>query len=333
MSILCWNCRGLGHSLEVRSLAGLVTNNKPSLVFLIETKLWKVEWDQTKSKLKLPNALVVDAKDKKGGLALLWPRSMEVDVKSFSSHHIKAFISNVTMERWRFVSFYGHHEVGNRKHSWNLMKIINGFPNCPTIFMGDFNEVFSDDEHVSHRRPRPRWQMENFRQVVRDCGMFDMGYSGFKFTWCNNFTSPNSTRARLDRGLASKDWLDRELDPGVKVFRSIRDCRLELLKWKRESLGKVHSSIQEKQDELDVLNQGSISMASKGRATVLAQEIDKLREADEFYWCQRSRAIWRVKGDRNTAFFHAISAERGKTNLISVLQDGLSNWHREPAQI
>ncbi|GAA0186351.1 hypothetical protein LIER_33639 [Lithospermum erythrorhizon] len=39
--------------------------------------------------------------------------------------------------------------------------------------------------------------------------MFDMGYSEFKFTWCNNFTSPNSTRARLDRCLASKDWLDR----------------------------------------------------------------------------------------------------------------------------
>ncbi|GAA0162612.1 hypothetical protein LIER_39442 [Lithospermum erythrorhizon] len=43
--------------------------------------------------------------------------------------------------------------------------------------------------------------MDNFRQVVHDCELIDLGYMGYQFTWCNNFVSPNCTRARLDRSL------------------------------------------------------------------------------------------------------------------------------------
>ncbi|GAA0159067.1 hypothetical protein LIER_15939 [Lithospermum erythrorhizon] len=50
--------------------------------------------------------------------------------------------------------------------------------------------------------------MDNFRQVVEDCGIVNIGYLEFPFTWCNNFISPHSTRARLDRALSGKDWKD-----------------------------------------------------------------------------------------------------------------------------
>ncbi|GAA0159784.1 hypothetical protein LIER_16488 [Lithospermum erythrorhizon] len=48
--------------------------------------------------------------------------------------------------------------------------------------------------------------MNKFNQVVQDYGMVDLGCKGYPFTWCNNFISPHSTRARRDRALASKDW-------------------------------------------------------------------------------------------------------------------------------
>ncbi|GAA0163293.1 hypothetical protein LIER_19192 [Lithospermum erythrorhizon] len=57
--------------------------------------------------------------------------------------------------------------------------------------------------------------MENFRQADEDYGLFDLGYSGFSITWCNNYISPHSTRARLDRALASKDWKGYYLDAKV----------------------------------------------------------------------------------------------------------------------
>ncbi|GAA0167264.1 hypothetical protein LIER_40343 [Lithospermum erythrorhizon] len=102
----------------------------------------------------------------RGGLALLWPRFLRVEVMSFSTHHIEAVISDDNMDVWRFVGFYVHHEVINWKNTWNLMRIVNSLSNVPTFFMGDFNEVLSGDEHVSQRRKRPTWQMDNFRQVL-----------------------------------------------------------------------------------------------------------------------------------------------------------------------
>ncbi|GAA0145187.1 hypothetical protein LIER_05439 [Lithospermum erythrorhizon] len=209
MSLLVWNCRGLDHPLAVRSLAGLMTFNKPSLAFVIETKLKDKEWDHIKKKINMSNALGVDSRGRKDGLALLWARSMKVEIKSYSTHHIEAVIVKGGEPPWRLIGFYGHHETRNRKHSWNLMRLLHGSSDLSIIFIGDFNEILSDDEYVSQRRLRPQWQMDSFRYVVKDCGMIDIGYSGIAFTWSNNFISPSSTRARLDRCLASKSWRDR----------------------------------------------------------------------------------------------------------------------------
>ncbi|GAA0186798.1 hypothetical protein LIER_34086 [Lithospermum erythrorhizon] len=247
-------------------------------------------------------------------------RSLEVEIKSFSTHHIEALIFEGGGTPWRFISFYGHHETGN----------------------------------------------------LNDCGMIDIGYMGFAYTWCNIFISRNSTKARLDRCLSSKGWRDRfpnanlhhltsnssdhlplflklraqsqqnliyksrfkfegrwclyeeskeivqaawdkkrVLDPGIQVLESIRNSRLGLLEWKRTTLGHVQNTIQDKQDQLDALQQGIVANASKGQACILAKDIDRLREADDIYWCQRSRALWRVKRDRNTPSFHALSAHGG----------------------
>ncbi|GAA0175094.1 hypothetical protein LIER_41843 [Lithospermum erythrorhizon] len=88
-----------------------------------------------------------------------------------------------------------------------------------------------------------------------------------------------------------------------------------------EKLGHVQNSIKIKQGLLNSLQQGPITLSSKNHVCILAKEIDRLREGDDIYWCQRSRALWRVKGDQNTAYFHALSADRGQTNQITSIED------------
>ncbi|GAA0186338.1 hypothetical protein LIER_33626 [Lithospermum erythrorhizon] len=153
----------------------------------------------------MPQALLVDANARRRGLALLGNRDLDMEVLSFSSHHIEAVIKEDGADPWRIVGFYGHHEAAKRKLSWSLLCFISNSSVLPTLFIGYFNEVFYHYEHVSQTHPRPHWQMNKFRQMVEDCGIIDVDFSGFPFTWCNDFTSPHSTRARLDRGLASKD--------------------------------------------------------------------------------------------------------------------------------
>ncbi|GAA0185615.1 hypothetical protein LIER_32903 [Lithospermum erythrorhizon] len=152
MSTLGWNCRGVGHLRAVRALHHLVKVNKPSLILLIETKLWKQEWDVIILKLKMPNIFLVDSRGRKGGLALLWPQSLNVTVVSDSSHHIEALIEDEDVSPWRF---YGHHEVKYKRLSWKLLKFINNNSSLPTAFLLDFNEVLDVIEHSSYRRQRP----------------------------------------------------------------------------------------------------------------------------------------------------------------------------------
>ncbi|GAA0176390.1 hypothetical protein LIER_29393 [Lithospermum erythrorhizon] len=200
----------------------------------METKPWNNEWDFVKKKVKMPNAMIVDARGRKGGLGLIWPRDLDAEIKSFSTHHIEACIKDGAVKPWRLVGFYGHHKVGNRKHSWNLMRLLSGLSSFPTIFIWDFNEVLHCNEYVSQRRQH-----------------------------------------RIG------NW---------KIFaKSFMTGRLDLMDWKRTKLGHIQNSIKEKQLKLDALQQGLITVSSKGEAIVLARDMDKLRAADDIYWCQRSK--------------------------------------------
>lgn len=48
----------------------------------------------------------------------------------------------------------------------------------------DFNEVLCNQEK-SGGRDRLEKQMIDFRQVLDDCALSDMGYHGSNYTWCN----------------------------------------------------------------------------------------------------------------------------------------------------
>uniref|UniRef100_A0A2N9GD20 RNase H type-1 domain-containing protein n=1 Tax=Fagus sylvatica TaxID=28930 RepID=A0A2N9GD20_FAGSY len=49
--------------------------------------------------------------------------------------------------------------------------------------------------------------MQGFRAVINDCGFLDLGFRGLPFTWCNNCRGNATTWLRLDRCMATNDWL------------------------------------------------------------------------------------------------------------------------------
>ena len=50
--------------------------------------------------------------------------------------------------------------------------------------------------------------MDGFREVVNICGFKDLGYTGPDFTWCNMQEGENRVYLRLDRALATNDWIN-----------------------------------------------------------------------------------------------------------------------------
>ena len=56
---------------------------------------------------------------------------------------------------------------------------------------------------------RNQTQMQLFRNVADECGFIDLGFVGSWYTWQKHFSTGHSIKERLDRALATNDWLLR----------------------------------------------------------------------------------------------------------------------------
>jgi hypothetical protein len=72
--------------------------------------------------------------------------------------------------------------------------------------MGDFNEVVSQDEQL-RGNPRKYSKMTAFRECLLDCGLTDLGYKGYPYTWNNRRSGEDNVQVRLDRGTATTPFL------------------------------------------------------------------------------------------------------------------------------
>ena len=61
--------------------------------------------------------------------------------------------------------------------------------------------------------------MKGFRNAINVCGFQDMGYERPNFTWCNRRSKGERIRLRLDRVLATVDWM--ELYHNSKVYHIV----------------------------------------------------------------------------------------------------------------
>ena len=104
----------------------------PKVVFLSETKIKSRRMEMVKYRLGFSNGLIVPSRGRRGGLALLWSRDTNLEIKSFSDHHIDAVITESSNGfLWRFTGFYGHPETYLREESWKLLSLLNSRFNIP----------------------------------------------------------------------------------------------------------------------------------------------------------------------------------------------------------
>jgi hypothetical protein len=81
------------------NLRHLVREKKPSLVFIMETKMHHNRLEFLKSKLGIENLFRVDSVGKGGGLCLLWKNEVDVKNQNYSRRHINAEVTSEVGER------------------------------------------------------------------------------------------------------------------------------------------------------------------------------------------------------------------------------------------
>lgn len=92
MTLLAWNCRGLGSSLAVRILTDEVKATDLTLVFLAEMKASVNHIKGIQQKIEFSQGITVPSDGKSGGLALLWKEGTEITFKSYSNSHIDVIV-------------------------------------------------------------------------------------------------------------------------------------------------------------------------------------------------------------------------------------------------
>jgi len=209
MSLISWNCRGLGNLRSVRDLCHMVKEKRPNFVFLMETISTKHRMELLRVKMGFAGALVVNPVGRSGGLALMWKNDCNLEIYNYSRRHINAIIKTGDDNFvWKFTGFYGNPETAKREESWLLLRHLKTHAPLPWLCVGDFNEILSQDEKVGEVVRRER-QMDGFRIALEDCQLGDLGYVGSRFTWSNKHGDNTFTKERLDRAVANSEWCGR----------------------------------------------------------------------------------------------------------------------------
>jgi hypothetical protein len=140
---------------------------------------------------------VVDCIGKSGGLALMWKNEMKAQIQNYSQRHINAILQcGSSATEWKFTGFYGNPEVAKRPEAWALLRHLSKLLPDPWLCLGDFNEIISETEKSSSS-VWPRRQMSAFKQALDEWGLYDLGFIGPRYTWCNGRSGGNHTERDL----------------------------------------------------------------------------------------------------------------------------------------
>ncbi|KAL5798206.1 hypothetical protein ACOSQ2_003026 [Xanthoceras sorbifolium] len=77
----------------------------------------------------------------------------------------------------------------------------------PWLIAGDFNEIIYSFEKVGELLRSARL-ISDFRNVLDDCALEDLGFRGNQFTWCNGREGADFIQARFDRSVSNMSWHD-----------------------------------------------------------------------------------------------------------------------------
>ncbi|TYH19515.1 hypothetical protein ES288_A05G358100v1 [Gossypium darwinii] len=182
MSIICWDCRGVGNPATVRDLKQLLIANDPNIIFFCETKINANKFDSIRRKCRMEGCLAVKVEGKSGGLVMMWKDSKMVEIQTYCSNHINSLIhveNDSPMLR----------RVGKSvKEKW--------------IIWGDFNAILDETKKEGARR-KSTVLMEDFHLVADELSMVDLKMDNGWFTWVNNREGIARVKEILDRFLMS----------------------------------------------------------------------------------------------------------------------------------
>ncbi|XP_027067676.1 uncharacterized protein [Coffea arabica] len=185
-------------------------------------------------------------------MALLWSNEIKVTKVIGTSFTIEAKIEDEEKkESWWFIGIYASCDYLIRRGQWEVIGRRKAGWGKKWIIIGEFNDIVSNEEKWGGRNRDDR-SFQDFRNLVDDNQLLDIGFEGKPWTWCNNWYGDGEVKERLDRGLCTLEWSQCFSEANCKhieshasdhrtrwyqVSQKIKNCRVELLKWNSSKKG------------------------------------------------------------------------------------------------
>ena len=212
MSFLFWNVRGLGNQCTVHELENFIWAQDPTALFLAEMWAGEARLVSLCAELGFDHHWVTPKINRLGCLALFWKNSLKIEVISSLLNHIDAVIEGSLENKRRFTSIYGFADPAKKCDTWALLRRLHR-NSLLWLCTGDFNEILWSHEKCG-LSPRGESPIKDFRDVLNEAGLKDLGYVGKKFTW-KGHRHGGFVLEHLDRAVANNQWLSQ--NPGSKV--------------------------------------------------------------------------------------------------------------------
>ena len=165
-----------------------------------------IEVEGIRTHLRFNSVFTVSSNGRKGGLAMFWRDTIDLEIRNFSRNHIDAIIKDSTVGKmWRLTGFYGSPKRSGRSETWQLLKRLGDQNQVPWVVLGDFNEILCNSEKMG-KAARAESQMKVFREVLDNHCLRDLGFRDLWYTWDNRRLGLENIKERLDRVVAGLDW-------------------------------------------------------------------------------------------------------------------------------
>lgn len=206
MSIVSWNCRGLGRTqdLTVQRLREFRRLYFPEIIFLMETKNCRDVLVDLKVWLGYDNVYTVDPVGLSGGLAVFWKSTIKMDIKYADKNLIDM---EVLFGDFRFFlsCVYGEPAQDGKSIVWERLSRFGVCRKEPWCIVGDFNEILNNGEKLGGPS-RSEASFRPFADMLAACGMDELEASGDRFTW-SGMRWKKWIQCCLDRAFGNKEWL------------------------------------------------------------------------------------------------------------------------------
>lgn len=230
MKLVGWNCRGMGKDLDnstkMEYLARFMRSTSAQITFVSETRTSRYSSSHVNSRFNSLDSFVVPSDGRSGGLWLLWSDDVLLSVKFFSHYMILALVVDRTSNvEFALACVYGDPHHCHTKMIWDqVSSFVNDNLGKPVICLGDLNDIMCDEDTTSINVNK--YRMRAFNSYIKQCGLFDLGFSGPAYTWTNMRFSSKPIFERLDRCIANAEWCDVYLNTNVfnlPIIHSLSD--------------------------------------------------------------------------------------------------------------